>query len=262
MDPTKTPRVSLVVCTYNEEQHIGDCIRSAHGLADDVLVVDMSSTDKTADIARSLGASVNIIPKGSFVDPTRNYAFSLASGEWILMLDADERLTPALATEMRAIANGDLADVVEPVQKTYMFGVHIRYSGWQDNRRGILFKKGFLTYPEDEVHAHPALKGRILQLDSSKGVVLHYNYRDIRHFIRKMNDYTDGEALKLVRTGGKHTPLRGIYWGFRHFFRRYFLLQGYRDGWYGFMLCVFMGFYWFLAFCKAWEAGNQKKMSA
>lgn len=246
-------RVSLLISTFNEEGNIGDCIRSAAGFAEDVIVVDMSSTDRTAEEARSAGAIVHVIPRAPFVDPTRNYALSLASGEWILLMDADERLTPELKDELCSIAVEDLADVVEVAFEVHMFGDIIRYSGWQDPRRKSFFKKGFLTYPAAEVHAHPAWRGRLLSLDPSKGVLLHYNYRDLRHFILKMNDYTDGEALKLLRAGGNPTPLRGAYWGARHFFRRYFLRFGYKDGWRGFILSVFMGFYWFLSFAKAWE---------
>lgn len=246
-------RVSLVINTLNEEEHIGDCILSAQGLADEVLVVDMSSNDKTADIARSLGAKVHTVPRFPFVDPTRNYAMSLACGEWILLIDADERVTPTLADELRVIAADDLADVVEVADEVHMFGDIIRYSGWQYPRKKIFFKKGFLTYPAVEVHAHPTWKGRLLSLAPAKGMLVHYNYRDLRHFILKMNDYTDGEALKLLRAGGNHSPLRGAYWGLRHFFRRYFLCFGYKDGWIGFILSVFMGFYWFLSFAKAWE---------
>jgi glycosyltransferase involved in cell wall biosynthesis len=246
-------RISLVVCAYNEEHNIGDCIRSAQGLVAEAVVVDMSSSDGTVAAASSLGARVQVVPKVPFVDPTRNYAISLASGDWILMIDADERLSPALAGELRAIADGNLADVVESVSDVYMFGRSIRYSGWQDVNKAIFFKKGFLTYPGTVVHSHPLKKGRKLSLDRSKGVLLHYNYKNIRHFVSKMNDYTDGEALKLLEAGGSPSPLRGAYWGMRHFLRRYALRFGYKDGAYGFMLCGLMGIYWFLAFCKAWE---------
>jgi glycosyltransferase involved in cell wall biosynthesis len=256
------PRISAVISAFNEERNIGDCIRSVEGLADEIVVADMSSDDKTAEIAESLGAAVHLVERRAFVDPTRNFAVSLAAGCWILVLDADERLTPALASELRAVAERDLADVVEVRFETYMFGGRIRYSGWQDTGRKTFFKKGFLTYPETEVHAHPAWKGRLLSLSFSKGAIVHYNYRDIRHFIAKMNDYTDGEALKLLKAGGDPNPLRGVYWGLRHSFRRYFLRFGYKVGWRGFMLSGFMGFYWFLAFCKAWELRLAGKIPA
>lgn len=251
-------RISLVVSTLNEEANIGDCIRSAQGLADEIIVADMHSDDKTAEIARSLGAAVHLVERQPFVDPTRNFAISLATGDWILVLDADERLSPELITELREIALADKADVVKLHVETYMFGRHIRYSGWQGVYHYKFFKKGFLKYSEVEVHERAAGTGRHLIIDREKGGVIHYNYRDFRHFIEKLNNYTDGEAVKLMRAGGRKTPLRGVYWGLRHFFRRYFLLSGYRDGTYGFILSVFMGFYWFLAFCKAWELNNKK----
>ncbi len=250
--------ISLVVNTLNEEANIADCIASVSGFADEVIVVDMESSDRTASIASSFGAVVHTIPREKFVDPARNKALSFASGDWILVLDADERLTPAVAAELKKTADGDMAEVVNVPFEVHMFGRIVRYSGWQDTRKKVFFKNGFLKYTATEVHGQPECKGRLAELDKNKGQIVHLNYRDIGHFFKKLNDYTDGEALKLVRTGGRNTPLKGIYWGLRHFFRRYLLQSGYRDGYTGLMLCAFMGFYWFLAFCKAWELENRK----
>jgi len=251
-------RISLVVHTLNEEAHITDCIASARGFADEVIVADMQSSDRTAVIASGAGAVVHTIPREKFVDPARNRALSFASGDWILVLDADERLTPAVAAQLKNIASGDMADVVNVPFEVRMFGRIVRYSGWQDTRKKVFFKKGFLKYTATEVHGQPDWKGRLAELDKSRGQIVHLNYRDIGHFFEKLNDYTDGEALKLSRTGRRSTPLKGVYWGLRHFFRRYLLQSGYRDGYTGLMLCAFMGFYWFLSFCKAWELCNKK----
>jgi glycosyltransferase involved in cell wall biosynthesis len=248
-----TPRISVVINTLEEERNIADCIASVRGLAEEVLVADMGSSDRTADLARALGASVHVIPRAPFADPSRNRAIALASGDWVLILDADERLTPALASRLRAIAESDGADVVEISFKTHMFGHVIRYCGWQDTSRKTFFKKGFLTYPETEVHSHAAWSGRLLVLPRSEGEIVHYNYRDVGHFLRKLRGYTDGEALKLLRAGGRVSPLRGLYWGGRQFLRRYLLRSGWRDGGYGLLLCLLMGYYWYLAFYKAWK---------
>ncbi|MEK6715531.1 MAG: glycosyltransferase family 2 protein [Candidatus Omnitrophota bacterium] len=245
--------ISLVVSTLNEEHNIADCIRSAQELVNEVIVVDMHSDDRTVEIAGSLGATVHLVERRPFVDPTRNFAIAQATGNWILLLDADERLTPKLATELRIIAEKDQADVVTIQFDTYMFGRHIRYSGWQEERHRRFFKKGFLEYPDREIHANPIIIGRQLILDGNKGKIQHFNFQDLRDFIKTINDYTDGESLQLLRSGVKITPLRGAYWGLLHFCRRYLKMRGYKDGMYGFILSVFMGFYWFLAFSKAWE---------
>lgn len=254
--------ISLVISTLNEENNIADCIRSAQELVNEVIVVDMHSGDRTVEIARSLGATVHLIERRPFVDPTRNFAIAQATGDWILFLDADERLTPKLAAELRRIAEKDQADVVTIQFNTYMFGRHIRYSGWQEDRHHRFFKKGFLEYPNEEIHAHPRTLGRQLTLNGKKGKIQHFNFQDLRHFIKMINDYTDGEALKLLRGNGKITPLRGIYWGLRHFCRRYLKMRGYKDGMYGFILSVFMGFYWFLAFSKAWEQKQRSQKNS
>lgn len=249
-------KISLVINTLNEEEHIAACIGSARAFAGEVIVADMGSTDRTAEIAAGLGARVHTIPRVKFVDLVRNDAIALASGDWILVLDADERLTPEVEVQFAAIVSGDSADVVDVPFEVLMFGRPVRYSGWQDARKKIFFKKGFLRFSTTEVHGQPEWQGRLQSLDKSKGALLHYNYRDVRHFVEKMNDYTDGEALKLLRAGARCTPLRGLYWGARHFLRRYVGLSGFRDGAQGLVVCALMGVYWFLAFCKAWQRGG------
>jgi glycosyltransferase involved in cell wall biosynthesis len=245
--------ISLVISTLNEEANISDCILSAQELVDEVVVVDMYSEDRTVEIAKSLGATVHMIERRPFVDPTRNHAIDQATGDWILLLDADERLTPKLARELPAIAERDQADVVTMYRDTYMFGRHIRFTGWQNDKHCRFFKKGFLRYPEQEVHAMPLIHGRHLIIPKEKGIIKHYNYDNLRQFIEKLNSYTDGEALKLLRSKGRITALRGVYWGLKHFLRRYLKFQGFRDGTYGLVLSILMGFYWFLAFAKASE---------
>jgi glycosyltransferase involved in cell wall biosynthesis len=224
---------------------------------DEVIVVDMHSNDRTAEIARSQGAKVHLVGRKPFVDPVRNFSIAQATGEWILLLDADERLTPELSLELRSIAEKDLADVVTIEFDTYISQQQIKYSGWQKDSHCRFFKKGFLEYPDQEVHASPKICGRNLILPKEKGKIQHFNFRDLQHLINKINDYSDGEAIKLLRTNGKISPLRGVYWGLRHFLKRFLRLRGYKDGKYGFILSMLMGLYWFLSFAKAWEK-NQK----
>jgi glycosyltransferase involved in cell wall biosynthesis len=243
----------------NEESNISDCILSAQQLVDEVVVVDMHSEDRTVEIAKSLGAIVHMIERRPFVDPTRNHAIDQATGDWILLLDADERLTSKLARELLNIADKDQADVVTMYRDTYMFGRHIQFTGWQDDKHSRFFKKGFLRYPEQEVHAMPIISGRHLIISREKGRIQHYNYENLRQFIEKLNIYTDGEALKLLRAEGKVTTLRGVYWGVRHFLRRYLKFRGFRDGAYGLILSILMGFYWFLAFAKASELNERSQ---
>lgn len=245
--------ISLVISTLNEETNISDCILSANRLVDEIVVVDMQSEDKTAEIAESHGAIVYKIERKPFVDPTRNYAISKARGDWILLLDADERLTPELVKELRIIAENNEVDAVTIYFDTYMFGKCIRYSGWQGDRHCRFFRKGFLVFSDNEVHYMPEIHGRHMILPPSKGKIQHYNYQNIRQFISKMNNYTDGEALKLLRANGNITPLRGAYWGLYNFYKRFVKLKGFKDGKYGLILSVLMGFYWFLSFVKAWE---------
>jgi len=246
-------RISLVVNTLNEEKNIIGCIKSAKDLVDEIIVVDMSSDDKTVEFAKSLGAKVYMIERKPFVDPVRNLSIAWATSDWVLLLDADERLMPDLSTELRNIADKDRADVVMIKFNTYISQKLIKFSGWQNDSHFRFFKKGFLEYPGEEVHANPLLRGRRLILPPESGKILHYNFRNLQHLIKKINSYSDGEAIKLIKTSANVSLLRSIYWGIRHFFKRFLELKGYKDGKYGLILSISMGFYWFLAFAKAWE---------
>jgi len=133
-------RVLLVISSLNDEENIDDCIRSAPVFTKDVIVVDMSSIYRTAEEVKSTGAILNVISRARVVDPPRNYAFSLASGKWILLMDADECFTPKLRNKLCRIAVENLADAVDVSFEVHMFGDIILYSGWRFPARSAFLK--------------------------------------------------------------------------------------------------------------------------
>lgn len=247
-------KISLVINTLNEEKNIAACIESAQGLYDEVVIVDMHSDDKTREIAERYTDKIFLHDRLGYADPARNFALSKATGEWVLVLDADERLTPELRDELRKIARGNQADVVWINYRTFFFGKEIKECGWRNDWHARFFKKGFLQFSE-MVHALPTITGREVRMrDVPSMKILHYNYVSIEQWIRKMNNYTTAEANRY-----KYKYARRFSFSFatlhagKEFARRFIYERGYRDGQLGLIVCMMQSMYVLFAWFKLWE---------
>jgi GT2 family glycosyltransferase len=251
--------LSVIILTWNEERHLPGCLASLVGIARQVLVVDSGSTDRTVELARAAGAEVVQRPFAGFASQ-RNAALELASQPWILMLDADERVTPELAAEIRqaiAQATGERAGFWVPRQN-WMFGRWIRGGGWWPDQQLRLLRAGRARYqPEVEVHEVVELAGQAGWLAHP---LVHLNYASYREFLRKQARYAHIRATTLVRQGRR--PRRRTYLGqpAREFWRRFVTLRGYRDGPAGLVLALAMAWHelhtWFLV-RQLWKERDQ-----
>jgi len=246
------PRISVVVNTLNEERNLPVALRSVKPWADEIVVCDMKSEDKTQEIARSFGAVLVEHERVGYADPARAFAVAQATGDWILMLDADELVPPPLSRRLREIAAADAADVVAVHWFNYFLGGRMRATGWGPYQEvhARFFKKGSLTTTGD-VHdfIRVAPGARRLELPCRDGeAVVHFNYVDVEHFIEKLNRYTSIEA----RTA-KGGTVRALFSAWREFVRRFVFRKGFLDGWRGLYLSLFMSFYKLAVFAKARE---------
>ena len=248
--------LSVIVLTSNEEKHLPGCLASIAGLASHVLVVDSGSTDRTVELARAAGAEVVHRPFTGFASQ-RNAALELARQPWILMLDADERVTPALAEEIRqAIARATDASAGFWVpRQNWMFGRWIRGGGWWPDEHLRVLRAGRARYqPDVEVHEVVELEGESGRLAHP---LVHLNYDSYREFLRKQARYAPIRAATLVRQGRR--PRRRTYLGqpAREFWRRFVQLRGYRDGLTGLFLALAMAWHelqtWLVA-RRLWSA--------
>lgn len=243
--------VSVVIFTKNEEQNIGDCIASVRSIASEVIVIDMQSKDKTVKIAKSLGATIYPVKDYNWVEPVRNFGLDKARYDWVLVLDADERVSSTLAKKLTEIVSENKFDVVKIPFKVIFFNKWIRHTHWWPDYHVRFFRKGFVKWA---VKIHPDIKisGKILKLPAEeKYSITHENARDIKIWLKKIDHHTDYEDhfFKL-----KKVKLQDILGRFkREFYWRYFESKGYLDGMHGFILSKFMEFYRFLEFAKYWE---------
>ncbi len=234
--------------TYNEEENLGQALESARD-ADEIVVVDAFSTDRTVEIARAYTERVYQQHWRGF-SVQKQSAIDHAEGEWILLLDADERLTAELREEIREAINGTGKDGFYLPRKNYFLGRWIRHGGWWPDLTLRLFRNGRGAVKAREVHERIEVDGPVGRL---KNPLLHYTYHSLEQFIRKMNNYSTLSAREMA-SAGKTFNLKGLLLNPpATFFRMYLLRQGFRDGLHGLVLAILYSYYSFLKYAKLWE---------
>ncbi len=225
--------LSVYILAYNEEAKIGAAIESVLW-ADEVLVVDSGSSDRTVEIARGYGVRVEQIPFEGF-GRLRNAAVELSSHEWVLSIDSDERCTPEASNEIRAIISDPGAlDAYYIPRKNYFMGRWIRHSGWYpDYRQPQLFRKGKLLYADDLVHEGFKALGRIGYL---KSPIWQFPFADLSELLRKADRYSSLGSKKQAGRGVKGGFFKALMHGLGNFLRIYIFKAGFLDGWAGFMI--------------------------
>ncbi len=247
--------LSIVILTKNEEKRIADCIKSVSGWADEVIVVDDESTDKTEKIAANLGARV-LVKKMNVEGKHRNWAYAQAKNEWVFSLDADERVTDELKEEIENVfkSNPSFAAFTVP-RRNYIGDYWIRWGGLYPAPQIKLFRKDKFRWEEVEVHPRAFLEGTCGHLKSD---LLHYTYRNWEDYLRKLNKQTTLEAVKWYKLS-KVSPKKARYkMNFIHalwrmmdrFIRTFFVKKGYRDGFVGFMVAYFSSLYQIVSYAK------------
>ena len=265
--PHSTLNFSVAIMARDEERHSGDAIRSVAGLADEVLVLlDARTRDRTAEISRELGARVVVEPWRGF-GAQRNRALSLCRGEWVLFLDADERVTPELAHAIRRIVQN--YDKMTRWQDDKMvhtsltlsschsvtlspsgywiprynqfFGKTLRGGGWYPDYQLRLLRRGHTRYDEARlVHEYAELDGEAGYLHEH---LLHLNIERRDELWRKQTSYALQEAQTLWHTGRRARWRNFVGAPLREFFRRYIRLGGWRDGMLGLFLCGTLAYF-------------------
>ncbi len=249
-------KLTAIVPVYNEELNLDDCLARLNWV-DEILVVDSFSRDRTLEIARRY---TDRILQHEYINSAaqKNWAIPQARHDWVLIVDADERVTDALRDEIRAVLErGPDAAGYRIRRQNFFWGQPIYYCGWQNDWVLRLFNRRHGRYQEKEVHADVQIDGAVGRM---RAVLLHYTYRDFKQYFEKFGRYTDWGALELakhgVRARGYHLVLHPAF----RFVRMYLFERGFLDGLHGLVLCVLAAFSVFTKYAKLWEL-NQKKSS-
>jgi tetratricopeptide (TPR) repeat protein len=252
-DLTQPIRISLVVNTQNAAEMLDDCLKSAVGIVDEMVVVDMQSEDATLDIARKYGARIFPHERLGYVELARNFAVNQARGEWILLLDADERLTPALREGLpKVLATPQDIDIFLIPRNNRIAGRWLLGSGWgiEYECQPRFFRKGCLEWP-NKIQQRPHIRGKqgFLPL-SPEAAIDHLNVRNMHQMIARINRVTDIESQDLERRHQKWS-LEEMFVKMGEEFR--FRYDPDRDGVHSLMLGICMAFSRFLTWAKLWE---------
>ena len=249
------PTLSVILITRNEEANLDDCLASLEGIAQQIVVVDTNSSDSTLEIAKKHGATISQPSDWPGFGPQKNRALDLATGEWVLSLDADERLTPALKSEiLTAIHHSAHVNCFAIPRLSWYCGRFIRHSGWSPDYVDRLFKRGTARFSDDLVHERLVPNGQVAKLENP---MLHYSFMNYSQVLQKLDRYSTASAEQTFAKGKTSSPLKAVLHGAWAFFRTYILRAGFLDGPQGFALAVSNGQGTYYRYITLWHLNQE-----
>ena len=248
--------LSVVIITYNEDKNLRDCLASIYDLANEIVVVDSGSTDQTQAIAREFGAVIQLTEDWLGFGVQKNRAVNVAKNDWILSIDADERVTPELALEISKLLQAQPNyQSYEIPRKSWYCGRFIMHSGWYPDYVLRLFNRQNAKFSLDLVHERVLPSGAVGKLISP---LLHYSFQSFSHVLAKMDRYSSASAEQLYLLGKKSNLPKAVGHGLWAFVRTYFLRAGFLDGPQGFALAVSNAEGTYYRYLKLWLMIQQR----
>ena len=250
--------ISACIITYNEEKHISECIKSLF-FANEIIVLDSGSEDKTCEIAKSLGAKVHHHPFESHITQ-KNHALSFATNDWVISLDADERVTPKLRNEIIKLfeeikidenGNDNLCNGYSFPRKTYYIDKWINHGGWYPDKHLRLFRKSKAVWGGENPHDKIMLEGKSGELNSD---LLHYSFDSLKAHINTINNFS--AIMSRNQYKNKDTKFllpKLIFKPLWKFIEIYFLKKGFLDGTHGLIIALFSSFATCARYAKLFE---------
>jgi len=243
------PKISVCIVAMNEEDNIADCLASAD-FVDERIVVDSHSKDATRERAAACGARVIERDWPGHVEQ-KNFAVDQAAHDWVLCLDADERVSPELRSSiLAALDRGDLPDGFEMARRTWYLGRWIRRGGWYPDVKLRLFRRSKGRWGGVNPHDHARVEGRVARLD---GDLLHYSYRSIADHVRSIDEFTTIAAREKRKAGRRAGIVDLTLRPFWKFLRMYVVKLGVLEGFPGLVVAATGAFYVFLKYAKLRE---------
>ena len=243
-------KISATVITLNEERHLGRCLESVRGVADEMIVVDAGSQDRTCAVAARWGARVYKRPWTNYSDQ-KNFAAAQASHEWILSLDADECLSQPLREQLLGVkADPAPANAYEFPRRAFYLGRWIRHCGWYPDHKRRLYRRRHGQWKGDFVHEHLSCDGPVGRL---KGELLHYTCDSVSDHACRVGSYTTLAARDLQARGIRSSPLKILGSPIAAFVSSFCFKAGFLDGSRGLLISAFAAYYNFLKYSKLWD---------
>lgn len=248
--------ISVVVITKNEQDMISGCLKSVKW-ADEIIVIDASSTDDTVNIAKRYTNKIYRKEWSGFATQ-KNYGIKKATGDWILILDADERVSKELKTELLRVAQFNSDIVAYNIHfRNFFLGKEMKYGGWQEEYHIRFFKRNFAKYIEQEIHEILDIKGSVAPISKS---ILHFSHRDIASNLLKTRQYAIVESKYHFERGAEQITSWKLFRNIiDHFYYRFIKAKGYKDGMEGFIEATYQSFSQiFVIQSMLWERQRKK----
>lgn len=248
-------KLTVCIITLNEETDLANCLETIKDIADEIVIVDSGSTDKTVEVAYRFQAKVYSRKFDNYANQ-KNFASSKASGDWIFFIDADEWIEKELAEDIKTVINNSAIECVaySMPRKNIILGKFIRFTRWQPelDRHIWLYKKDCGKW-QGEVHEEFIPNGDVGKLKHAKW---HHQYDTVSEFLSMINRYSELEANQRYERGERFSILEMFWRPKYNFIIRYFYRLGFLDGWRGFVLSFLMGIYHLSVEVKLWSKTN------
>jgi glycosyltransferase involved in cell wall biosynthesis len=251
-------KLSVIIITKNEATNIAECLASA-SFADELIVLDSGSTDATASIAAQLGAKVHTCLDWPGFGKQKNRALDLATGDWILSIDADERITPALQQEIMQAIQSNTADCFDMPRRTSFCGQWINHCGWSPDRVLRLWRRGSARFNENLVHESVQLASLAIIQVALQNPLLHYSYPTPNHYWDKLKIYSEAWAIQKHAEGKSSGVGRALLSSAVAFVRSYIIRLGFLDGALGFVVCQMQAQSTFYKYFQLYFLNQSKK---
>lgn len=249
-----TLAVALIV--KNEAQHLESCLETVHDWVNEIVVMDSGSTDNTEEIARRYTDKFYVNETWPGFGPQRRLAQSHVESDYILWLDADERVTPELKESiLQAVAENKTNTLYQFARLSWVFGRYIRHCGWYPDRVLRLYPTKLTQYNDALVHEKVEMNAS-MQLETLKGDAIHYTYNDIHHYLVKSAGYAKAWADQRQAKGKKSSLSQGIGHAIGCFLKMYVLKRGFLDGKQGFLISLLSAHSTFVKYADLWVRDN------
>jgi len=250
--------LSAVVHTYNEESNIELCLRSLD-FVDEIVIVDMGSTDRTCKIAEKFKTKIYNHPYTGFVEPARNFGISKTTGDWIIIIDSDEEIPTSLSSFLLKEIKNTKGNYFRIPRKNIIFGKWMKHTGWWPDYQIRLFKRGCVTWTE-KIHGVPITKGEGVDIPSDEILnIIHHHYQSVEQYITRLNRYTSISAKESYLANNKFYKKDLFEVPVKEFVNRYFVWEGYKDGVHGLALSLLQSISELITVLKIWELDGFKK---
>jgi glycosyltransferase involved in cell wall biosynthesis len=250
------PTLSAIVITRNEAHNLHDCLQSMKGLVDEIIVVDSQSTDDTVAIAQQHGAKVTQPADWPGFGPQKNRALDLATSDWVFSIDADERVTPELAAEIRRVLQTEESGLAYKLPRlSWYCGKFIHHAGWQPDYVLRLFKRGTARFSDDLVHERVLTQHKVGALQHH---LLHYSYLNFSQVLSKVDAYSSASAQQAYARGKRASVAGAVGHGAWAFFRTYVIRRGFLDGAHGLALAISNAETSYYKYLKLWQMAQSE----